>query len=269
MSAEKIRVSDAIKALKKEGVEWDWKNELHGKRFVDRSDIEAFQNAVAQLGFRQMNNLLECYEFAIDRNYIAARRQVRSFSLFSFFKVFTTPLQQLIHDPKIAAKGYRMSFYPVADNPLPFNIELASERGRVARVNFDLFLSKEGPGVIIGNSQGGRLENMQLFISHFGMRPLEYFLKHVKEVIPNPAQRRVLNPKRHQAYRKPDPETVAEAMYEQGRLSRDDLAAFRRGIRDKINVELERMKTVVTGAHVSAFKGAGYKKSKKRFWRPK
>ncbi|MDP2666602.1 MAG: hypothetical protein Q8P05_03820 [Candidatus Diapherotrites archaeon] len=281
-----VPVSVAIQRLKDFGIiDWIMIKAIGPRETIYESELRVILAAINKMGAENINEILSCYTNATLNQYVnlTLSRQIRirnprdSLSIFSFLRVFSTPLGRLLKDTRIRGGGFSLRYSELdADSPLFGALEILKkphQRGRdsvkVARMNFDLFLTpSRKPGVILGNVQGGSAHLVKEFTQKNG-RLLEYFLKRFTETFPTPEQRRALNPRRHHGYRNLEREYVANSMLERGKLTQMEYDEESPEMKAKVAREMQRIKTAATGAHKSAFKKAGYRSSKRRYWRLK
>lgn len=205
--------------------------------------------------------------------------------------LFSRPLGRMIRSPFLQRKGYGIRIHASLDRPFSYVFSLQKIGvGEVARLNFELFLTKKNvPSIIIGNMQGRRKSDIDEFKAVLGESPLNYMTQRARKAF-HAGNAVALNPKRFQYYHRLEDHLVASGMYNHQSLTGRELIAYMDFLkilrkdfsgdesrftkrmlaaRDKVAAEKERIMREGIGMHTAAFKKAGFKKSKKKYWKQK
>lgn len=220
---------------------------------------------------------------------------------------FAPLLGKILKDKALSRNGFGSIFQRAADAPFFICIEIfkkPNEGSMVGRLGFDIFFNRANkPCAMLGNFQGGGQELVKEFREKTGSSALDFMLAAFKRSFPG--QRLfALNVRRHRYRKKIDENVLASAMHNRGKLSDEQIDAFRNALfgfsplmpkhlkakkieeiralrrampEDQRAKAIEAMRVVrkerqhirrdATGMHKAAFKKAGFKASRSRTWR--
>lgn len=257
--------------------------DLASEGFSTPAKFRIFADAVKKLGAQNAGVLVSTYLDAAwarkqkaDQKQAILRGSRKPMTVAEFLQHFVPITHRLLNDRALKAKGYRLHLSNDPDAPMLVQVEIMQKERCVASMNIDFFLLRgKKPGVIIANRQGRGKEIVEQFRERMGVSPLDYFMQRFAQVFPSMYQRRVLDPRKHYPSN-PNSEIILDQLKERGVISHEEYLAFKghahpelhASAKAKLDAELKAIKTRNMGAHLAAYKKAGYLKQKRRFWKP-
>ncbi|HII38916.1 TPA: hypothetical protein HA318_02845 [Candidatus Micrarchaeota archaeon] len=127
-----------------------------------------------------------------------------------------------MRNPKLNDSNFKVQLGYGGESPLRHSMLISGpDKKCVAAINFTLVHGAEGPGVIIGNVQGGQKEHWAAFTEKVGETPLAFAVNSFLRAFPNPERVRALNP-RHHYYNQPNLFALSNSMRMRGVLNVDN-----------------------------------------------
>ncbi len=277
---------------------------LNEEKGILGSDLKIFEEAYRAIGPGKTNSLVNIILHTTVSKQIEKPRlrklvpQSDAARKLFVLRHFLPKLLRIISNKKLN-RHYRLVAYGLEATDKPFSNSLrvfGKKVGQVCSFNYDLFFDRQGkPCVVLGSIQHFGSKPSQEFKKRMGLYPLNFFIKTFSDVF-SPKNIVALNVKHH-VYRKEKlaryADIVAAGMVSKKELREEDFEVWRayhkfgvdpyfvriygvpgkelldriQATEDTVQKKIKEVETFDTGLHKSAYKKAGFKITRSRYWR--